>query len=86
MAHLAVHPDFRGRGVGSGLLAFAEEEARRRGLSRLALDVESHNGRARGVYERFGFCPVREVQSRQLNRAFGFVGMERMEKVLQADG
>ncbi len=84
VAHVALLRVSPRGGGGAGLLGFAEAEARRRGLSRLALDVETHNGRARRVYERFGFSPVREIRNRRLNRAFGFEGMERMEKALGA--
>ena len=37
VANVAVHPQFQGNGLGRGLLAFAEEEARRQGYSELHL-------------------------------------------------
>ncbi|MEO7722403.1 MAG: GNAT family N-acetyltransferase [Pseudolysinimonas sp.] len=48
---------FRGRGIGTGLLAQLIEEARGRGLSRISLSVEDGN-RARHLYERMGFAVV----------------------------
>jgi ribosomal protein S18 acetylase RimI-like enzyme len=55
---LAVLPPYRGRGIGSALLAFAEHQARRRGCCRLTLEVQDDNPRARALYERFGFEDV----------------------------
>lgn len=51
----AVHPAARGRGIGSRLLAAAEDVARRRGTRKLMLRVLSHNEVARRLYERHGF-------------------------------
>ena len=52
---LAVVPEYRGRGVGRALLEAAETHARRRGCCKLTLEVQDDNGRARVLYERFGF-------------------------------
>jgi GNAT superfamily N-acetyltransferase len=43
------------RGVGSALIAFAEEWARGRGFAMLTLNVFSVNRRARELYARLGF-------------------------------
>jgi predicted GNAT family N-acyltransferase len=50
---MAVIDDVRGRGVGRALLAFIEEEARRRGATRLALWAQV---RARPFYEKAGYA------------------------------
>ncbi|NQU37512.1 MAG: GNAT family N-acetyltransferase [Actinobacteria bacterium] len=52
---VAVAPQSRGRGVGSNLLAFADEVAKQRGLSTVALDVVDSNPRAQALYSRLGF-------------------------------
>jgi ribosomal protein S18 acetylase RimI-like enzyme len=44
-----------GRGVGTALLAHAEQWARDRGFDRLTLNVFSANRRARELYTRLGF-------------------------------
>ena len=52
---LAVAPDDRRRGVGSALLAAAEQLARARGARKLSLRVLSTNEAAMCLYERHGF-------------------------------
>lgn len=49
---MAVIDEVRKRGVGQALLAFLEEEARRRGAVRLTLWAQTH---ARHFYERAGY-------------------------------
>ena len=46
---------WRGRGVGSALLAEAVERARAAGAHKIALQVWPHNAAAIALYERFGF-------------------------------
>lgn len=45
----------RGRGHGKAAMVFAEEEARRRGLTRIALHVGARNDVARNLYRSLGF-------------------------------
>ncbi len=45
----------RGRGLGRAAMLLAEEEARHRGLSQLALNVFGGNDVARGLYRSLGF-------------------------------
>jgi ribosomal protein S18 acetylase RimI-like enzyme len=52
---MAVARDWRGRGVGSALLAAAVEFARERGLHKLSLSVFPHNEAAIALYRKFGF-------------------------------
>lgn len=53
---LLVHPNLRGRGIGTAILKRALMVARRRGCKRIGLSVgESDNPRARALYERIGF-------------------------------
>jgi putative acetyltransferase len=46
---------WRGRGVGSALLAAAIEHARARGLHKVVLSVFPHNAAAIALYRKFGF-------------------------------
>jgi len=55
LGDLAVHPDYRRRGIGSLLLGRALEEARDRAIRVLYLEVRTGNEDARRLYERSGF-------------------------------
>ena len=50
-----VDESYRGRGYGRAAMIFAEEEARRRGLTRIALHVGARNEVARNLYRSLGF-------------------------------
>ncbi len=52
---MAVAREWRGRGVGSALLAAGIEWSRTRGLHKLVLDVFPHNAAAIALYRKFGF-------------------------------
>jgi RimJ/RimL family protein N-acetyltransferase len=52
---MAVTAGWRGRGVGTALLAEAIEQARKAGAHKVALQVWPHNQAAIALYERFGF-------------------------------
>ena len=56
---IAVAAEAAGRGIGSRLLAAAEEAARRRGADRLHLEVRADNSTAIRLYERAGYRPHR---------------------------
>ncbi|MEA2580272.1 MAG: hypothetical protein QOE83_1164 [Actinomycetota bacterium] len=50
-----VDEPFRGRGYGKAAMVFTEEEARRRGLTRITLHVGARNDVARNLYRSLGF-------------------------------
>lgn len=52
---MAVAPDWRGRGVGSALLAESIRWARAMGVEKLALSVYPDNEAALALYAKFGF-------------------------------
>ena len=52
---MAVAREWRGRGVGSSLVAAAIERARADGLHKLSLEVFPHNEAGVALYRRFGF-------------------------------
>lgn len=56
--NLAVRAESRRRGAASALLAGIEEEARRRRLSSVCLEVASRNLAAVSLYEKAGFSRV----------------------------
>ncbi len=67
---MMVAREWRGRGVGSALLAAAVDWARGRNLHKLALSVFPHNEAAIALYRKFGF--VEEGRRiRHMRRASG---------------
>jgi len=52
---MAVARAWRGRGVGSALLAAAIDDARERGLHKLSLSVFVHNAAGIALYRKYGF-------------------------------
>jgi GNAT superfamily N-acetyltransferase len=55
IADVVVTPAVDGHGVGSALIAYAEQWARGRGFAMLTLNVFTANRRARDLYRRVGF-------------------------------
>lgn len=66
VAYMAVEPPVRGCGIGSRLLAAAEDEARRRGLPYMGLMVTEDNAAARALYERAGYLTERRLLCKPL--------------------
>jgi len=54
----ATHGDLQGLGLGTALIAAAEERIRRRGFTVARIGVEDDNPRARALYERLGYQEV----------------------------
>lgn len=71
--NIAVEPSEQGNGLGHKLLAFAEEEARRLGLSALTLCTNEHMTENIALYTRLGF---RET-GRELRRGSHTVHMRK---------
>jgi ribosomal protein S18 acetylase RimI-like enzyme len=73
---LAVDPGWRRRGIARLLLDEASADARRAGLSGLALDTGLHNAGARALYKACGFREreVRRAPSARAARAIGGPG------------
>lgn len=51
---------FRGRGMGTAMMMFVEEHARRRGARRIDTSVHSKNYGAARFYQRLGYLPLNE--------------------------
>ena len=66
IAYMAVEPKWQGTGVGTALLAAAEDEARRRGLPFMALMVTEENEAGRRLYERAGYRTERRLLCKPL--------------------
>ncbi len=72
MDGIAVAREGRGSGIGTALLNAIVEEAARRGMAAIRLDVIGENERARSLYERFGFVAQRTEKIGPLKYLFGF--------------
>lgn len=55
IATLAVHPDYRRRGIGTKLLKTALQECARLGMHTATLEVRAGNLEAQALYRRLGF-------------------------------
>jgi ribosomal-protein-alanine N-acetyltransferase len=58
IATIAVHPDWRGRGLGKLLLRQILADAQDSGLKTVLLEVRSGNQAAQALYHQFGFVVV----------------------------
>jgi ribosomal protein S18 acetylase RimI-like enzyme len=63
---LHVEEEYRGRGYGKAAMVLAEDEARRSGLDRIALNVFGGNTRARGLYLALGYEENAVAMSKRL--------------------
>ena len=58
ITNVAVHPDYRRRGLGKKLLEEALRKADARGVRQMFLEVRVSNAAARALYAAFGFFEV----------------------------
>ena len=57
ITNIAVHPKYRGRGIGHRLLSALIEEVSRANIYGMTLEVRRSNIRAQKLYRKFGFVP-----------------------------
>jgi ribosomal protein S18 acetylase RimI-like enzyme len=82
MDGIAVSPQVRGHGIGTGLLEAVCQEARSLGLEAVRLDVVDTNPRARNLYLRTGFVVVRSRRFGCLRWLLGFGPADTMVRQL----
>ncbi len=56
--NVAIHPDWRGRNLGSQMLKYLLEEGKKVGVHRFVLDVRQSNIAAQKLYESAGFKKI----------------------------
>jgi len=57
VTNIAVHPDFRRKGLGERFMKEMMERAKSRGATKMTLEVRVSNLTAQRLYERLGFVP-----------------------------
>ena len=82
---ICVAPDRRGQGIGRRLLDALCHEAAQRGYRSVRLDVVQENHRARALYDRLGFVPLRSERLGVLRLVYGFSGSTTMIRALDPD-
>jgi ribosomal protein S18 acetylase RimI-like enzyme len=82
VSNVAVFPDFEGQGIGSRLMAYAEELALASGFLKCSLIVAFNHEHARRLYERLGYKVIRTCLSDHPKVAEGSGGYHRMVKTL----
>jgi len=71
--NVVVHPDAQGRGLGRALMSFAEQEAARRGLPRMALVTHEAMTENQAIYTRLGYTET----SRRAEDGYRRIYMEK---------
>jgi ribosomal protein S18 acetylase RimI-like enzyme len=66
---MGVHPDYRGRGLGTRLLSACLTKATAQGMTRIDLEVRADNDSAIGLYRKLGF-----TEEGRLSRGMRFDG------------
>jgi len=81
--YIAVHPDFRGHGIGGNLLDFGEKIAKKTsGISRYTLRVIGKNIGAKRLYERKGFSVIKTRRALISSFFTGVKVYHNMEKII----
>jgi ribosomal protein S18 acetylase RimI-like enzyme len=77
ISDISVRPEFRGKGIGSKLIASAEKEAVAEGCRTIRLAVWYDNPAAKRLYERLGFREYGRREGRYRGRFVGFYHLEK---------
>jgi putative acetyltransferase len=82
---MAVEASWRGKGLGSALMAAAMRWARRAGMEKVTLEVYPDNEAGIALYRKFGFHEEGRL-ARQSKKSFGYQDEVIMSRWLLADG
>ncbi|NVO57916.1 GNAT family N-acetyltransferase [Rhodobacteraceae bacterium B1Z28] len=85
MDGIFVQAEARGQGIGTTLLSAIKAEAQRMSMTQVQLDVIDTNPRARALYEREGFRPVKQEQTGPFKHLFGFNSATKMSWAVTRD-
>ncbi len=70
LLNVAVHPDFQGRGFGRLLMAYAEQEAKKKGLAEIRLYTHAKMTENIAIYAGMGFVETGRAQEEGYDRVF----------------
>jgi ribosomal protein S18 acetylase RimI-like enzyme len=73
ISNIAVTPAAQGKGHGRRLLAFAEEEAKRRGFPEIRLSVNALMTENIALYQHLGFAEIGQIQGENPDRNYRFM-------------
>lgn len=82
LAHIAVLPEYEGRGLGQRMLVRVQERATQAGFKRITLTVDAKNDRAISLYKRAGYRVSATIDVKPLRRRFQYHGYYHMAKDL----
>ncbi len=82
MDGISVDKDYRGKGIGSKLLDEIAKYASENKYDRIRLDVIDINPKAKKLYEKKGFKPVKTENFQYLKWLLGFSGSTTMEMII----
>lgn len=68
ISNMAVHPEYRRRGIGRTLMEASVDWVRNRGASRITLEVRAGNEAAKSLYDDFGFAVSQITAAMKLTR------------------
>jgi ribosomal protein S18 acetylase RimI-like enzyme len=68
--NVAVHPDYQGKGLGRNLVAFAEEEAQRLGLTTVTLYTNERMTENIELYKRLGYTETERKTEQGYQRVY----------------
>jgi ribosomal protein S18 acetylase RimI-like enzyme len=78
IAILGFYEEFRNKGLGMEILAFAQEQAKKAGATRIAVDAETYNVDAIRFYKRFGMREVGELKRTTIGgKLFEFIRLSK---------
>lgn len=88
LSRIAVHEDFRGKGVGAALMQHVLDEAARSQATRCVLEVAPEAVAAIALYQRHGFEEIdrRAVEDPETGRALEYIHMQRVISERTGDG
>lgn len=74
-----IHHEYTGKGVGTLVLKKLEEEARKRGIKKLFVDISSENAGSINFHEKNGFVACGQLKNfgKKFGRHFSIVLMEK---------